>query len=93
MTSDLCLFCEGTGTRTWKHREHPNHSSGSKTKCTACDGTGKIDRERVYCPHCGGFIEIRKGVEFPVYCAKCYFIDPHKCRPMVAAIPAELMPL
>jgi len=34
--------CEGTGKKTWKHRESPNHSSGSTTECPRCGGRGHV---------------------------------------------------
>lgn len=37
-----CNFCEGTGIKRWKHRESKHHSSGSKTRCPVCGGTGQV---------------------------------------------------
>jgi len=38
-----CDRCEGTGQKTWKHRESKHHSSGCTTKCPYCGGTGKVE--------------------------------------------------
>jgi DnaJ-class molecular chaperone len=34
-----CPRCDGTGIKTWKHKESKHHSSGARTVCPKCDGT------------------------------------------------------